>query len=88
MKIPFLSPKVTKKVFSAHGCLKDMLKQLWTYKYKACACKFLDKWIDLAKETEIAKLEEFAKGLEPSTKPAATMTLITRILKVRQEAQK
>ena len=26
--------------------LKDMLKQLWTYTYKACASKFLDKWIE------------------------------------------
>ena len=27
--------------------LKDTLKQLWTYTYKACASKFLDKWIGL-----------------------------------------
>ena len=44
--------------------LKDMLKQLWTYTYKACASKFLDKWIGLAKETEIAELITFAKGLD------------------------
>lgn len=43
--------------------LKDMLKQLWTYTYKASASKFLDKWIGLAKETGIAELERFAKGL-------------------------
>ena len=43
--------------------LKDMLKQLWTYKYKASASKFLDKWIGLAKETGISELERFAKGL-------------------------
>ena len=43
--------------------LKDMLKQLWTYKYKASASKFLDRWIGLAKETGISELERFAKGL-------------------------
>ena len=43
--------------------LKDMLKQLWTYTYKACASTFLDKWIGLAKETNIAELITFAKGL-------------------------
>ena len=40
-----------------------LLKQLWTYIYKACASKFLDKWIDLARETGIAELKKFAKGL-------------------------
>lgn len=44
--------------------LKDMLKQLWTYTYKACASKFLDKWIDLARETGITELKRFAKGLD------------------------
>ncbi|MCW7555082.1 transposase [Endozoicomonas gorgoniicola] len=44
--------------------LKDMLKQLWTYTYKACASKFLDRWIELAKETGIAELKRFAKGLD------------------------
>lgn len=43
--------------------LKDMLRQLWTYTYKACASKFLDKWIELAKETGIEELKRFAKGL-------------------------
>ena len=43
--------------------LKDMLKQLWTYKYKGSASKFLDKWIGLAKETGISELERFSKGL-------------------------
>ena len=44
--------------------LKDMLKQLWTYTYEACASKFLDNWILLAKETGIAELKKFAKGLD------------------------
>lgn len=44
--------------------LKDMLKQLWTYKYKACASKCLDNWIELAKGTGIAELKRFAKGLD------------------------
>ncbi|MFK0569863.1 transposase [Endozoicomonas sp.] len=43
--------------------LNDILKQLWTYKYKASASKFLDKWVGLAKETGISELERFAKGL-------------------------
>ncbi len=43
--------------------LKDMLRQLWTYTYKACASKFLDKWIELAKDTGIDELKRFAKGL-------------------------
>ncbi len=44
--------------------LKDMLRQLWTYTYKACASKFLDKWIGLAKETGIDELKRFARGLD------------------------
>ena len=44
--------------------LKDMLKQLWTCKYKACASKCLDSWIALAKKTGIARLKKFAKGLD------------------------
>ena len=44
--------------------LKDMLRQLWTYTYKACASKFLDKWIELAKETGVDELKRFAKGLD------------------------
>ena len=44
--------------------LKDMLKQLWTYTYKGCASKFLDKWIELAKDTGIDELKRFAKGLD------------------------
>ena len=44
--------------------LKDMLKQLWTYTYKASASKFLDKWIELAKATGIGELKHFAKGLD------------------------
>ena len=44
--------------------LKDMLKQLWTYTYKASASKFLDKWIELAKATGIVELKRFAKGLD------------------------
>ncbi len=44
--------------------LKDMLKQLWTYTYKGCASKFLDKWIELAKDTGIEELKRFAKGLD------------------------
>ena len=44
--------------------LKDMLKQLWTYTYKASASKFLDKWIELAKATGIGELKRFAKGLD------------------------
>ena len=44
--------------------LKDMLKQLWTYTYKTCASQFLNKWIELAKETGIDELKRFAKGLD------------------------
>ena len=43
--------------------LKDMLKQLWTYTYQACASRFLDKWIELATDTGIGELKRFAKGL-------------------------
>ncbi len=43
--------------------LKDMLRQLWTYIYKTCASKFLDKWIDLAKETGIDELKRFSTEL-------------------------
>ena len=44
--------------------LKDMLKQLWTYTYKGCASKFLDRWIELATKTGIGELRRFAKGLD------------------------
>ncbi len=43
--------------------LKDMLKQLWTYTYQACASRFLDKWIELATDTGVGELKRFAKGL-------------------------
>jgi transposase len=32
--------------------------------YKACASKFLGKWIELARETGITELKKFAKGLD------------------------
>ncbi|OED43098.1 hypothetical protein ACH42_11035 [Endozoicomonas sp. (ex Bugula neritina AB1)] len=43
--------------------LKDMLRQLWTYTYKACSSRFLDKWIELAKDTDIDELKRFENGL-------------------------
>ena len=54
---------MNENLFQAYT-LKDMLKQLWTYTYKACASKFLDRWIELAKATGIGELQRFAKGLD------------------------
>jgi transposase len=44
--------------------LKDTLKQLWTYTYRTSASKFLDKWIEMAKEADIDSLSRFARGLD------------------------
>lgn len=48
--------------------LKDALKVVWTYKYPKSASKYLDKWIDWAKETGLAPLIKFAKGLDRDRK--------------------
>jgi transposase len=44
--------------------LKDDLKKLWTYKYKAWAGKFLDRWLGWAREARIDALSKFADALE------------------------
>lgn len=44
--------------------LKDAFGTLWTYMYPKWASKFLDKWIDWAKETGLKPLIKFAKGVD------------------------
>ena len=44
--------------------LKDDLKILWEYTDTESAEKFLDSWIERARETDIRALEDFAKTLE------------------------
>lgn len=55
------------KANKALGCvyvLKDALKLLWTYTYKAWASKYLDRWIAWAEESGIPEVKRFARGLE------------------------
>ncbi len=40
--------------------LKDEFEHIWTYKNKACAAKFLKKWITTALRTRIPSLKTFA----------------------------
>ena len=44
--------------------LKDDLKMLWEYADTESAEKFLDSWIERAKETDIRYLKDFAKTVE------------------------
>jgi transposase len=44
--------------------LKDAFSVLWTYVYPEWASRFLDKWIDWAKDTELEPLVKFAKGID------------------------
>ena len=43
--------------------LKDSLKELWTYRYSAWAKRYLDQWVDWAKQAAIPALTRFAEGL-------------------------
>lgn len=43
--------------------LKDALKRLWTYRYPACALKYLAQWVGWARESAIPVLVQFAEGL-------------------------
>jgi transposase len=43
--------------------LKDQLKQIWSYSDPALAKQALDRWCDLAEQSEIAPLAKFARNL-------------------------
>lgn len=43
--------------------LKDDLRKLWTYTYRAWAERHLKRWVDWALSTSIAPLKRFARGL-------------------------
>ena len=43
--------------------LKDDLRKLWTYRYRAWAERWLDRWSDWALSTGIEPLKRFARGL-------------------------
>jgi transposase len=51
------------ELFEAY-LLKDAFSTLWTYVRPKWASKFLDNWIEWAKETELAPLVKFAKGVD------------------------
>lgn len=59
--------KLNEPLYKAYF-LKDAFKQIWTYFYPKCAEKYLDKWIEWAKETELTPLIKFAKGLNRDRK--------------------
>lgn len=44
--------------------LKADLKRLWNYRYPACAQKFLDSWIQIARAANIRSLTAFTKTLK------------------------
>lgn len=46
--------------------LKDALRKLWDYSYRACAEKYLRKWVGWAKESGLEPLGKFARSLESS----------------------
>jgi len=46
--------------------LKDDLRQLWTYRYRAWAARWLEGWIEWALSTRIEPLRRFARGLRQS----------------------
>jgi transposase len=54
---------INEALFKAY-LLKESLKSLWVYVYPKCASNFLDKWVIWAKETGLAPLITFAKGLD------------------------
>lgn len=43
--------------------LKEALKRLWGYRYRAWALKYLEKWVGWARDSAIPALVEFAEGL-------------------------
>lgn len=43
--------------------LKDALKRLWTYRYRAWALKYLRQWVEWARQSGLPALETFAEGL-------------------------
>jgi transposase len=55
--------EINEPLFKAY-LLKAGLKSLWVYVYPKSAGKYLDKWISWAKETGLAPLITFAKGLD------------------------
>jgi transposase len=44
--------------------LKEKLKNIWKYKYRACAKKCLEEWCSLARSVEDPELDKFANTLE------------------------
>lgn len=54
--------KLNKNLSTAY-VLKDALKRLWTYRYRACALKYLARWVDWARESALPALVQFAEGL-------------------------
>lgn len=55
--------EVNEPLFQAY-LLKDAFSTLWTYVRPTWASKFLDNWIEWAKETGLKPLIKFAKGVD------------------------
>lgn len=55
--------KINKAITTVY-ILKDYLKKLWDYKYEKAAERFLDHWCQMAKESKIRPLINFAKTLK------------------------
>jgi transposase len=59
--------KINEPLFKAY-VLKDSLRNLWSYVYPKSAEKYLEKWISLARQSELKPLTKFAKGLDRDRK--------------------
>jgi transposase len=55
--------EANESLFQAY-LLKDAFNTLWTYVRPSWASKFLDNWIEWAKETGLPPLIKFAKGVD------------------------
>lgn len=55
--------EANEELFEAY-LLKDAFATLWTYVRPKWASRFLDNWIEWAKETELDPLVKFAKGVD------------------------
>jgi len=53
---------INENLSKAH-VLGEALKQLWTYKYRAWAEKYLSQWVSWAKESAVAAVQRFGRSL-------------------------
>jgi transposase len=53
----------SRKLLKAH-VLKESFNHLWSYKYKACARRFFDAWVDQLKWSRLKSYHKFARMVE------------------------